>query len=43
MEHASVEDILDRFKQAAKVTTDADHAKILRLSRQSIAAARLRA
>ena len=43
MEHASVDDILDRFKQAAKVTTDADLAKVLGLSRQSIAAARLRA
>ena len=43
MEHASVDDILDRFKQAAKVTTDADLAKVLGLSRQAIAAARLRA
>ena len=42
MEHASAEDILSRLKIAAKVSKDTELAQLLGLSRQSIAAARLR-
>lgn len=42
MEHASAEEILSRLKIAAKVSKDTELAQLLGLSRQSIAAARLR-
>ena len=42
MEHASADEIILRLKQAAKVTKDADLAKLLGLSKQSISVARSR-
>lgn len=42
MEHASVDEILTRLKNVANVSKDTDLAKLLGLSRQSIAAARMR-